>query len=266
MIKVKSTQTISDIYAKSKVMQRMGANINIDAQMQDLLITSRGIRDGWIDTVQLLTSTIQNKAMQEEEARAEAVAAESIRAAAITAIRAANIAGRNTEMAGANPAATIFIAEEAGAVAAVASIRAATAKAKKAGIEAAAVAIRREEAIAEAASTSIRAAAMQINKDGVAIRAAAMKANEDRAAARATDSRVLAGNPRYGNPRQRQNPPSLTGLTNPSHPFYGVWQHWDPSHKPADQNAKRNHCKSHSGRRMNYRSWKIDKMLSNLYL
>ena len=98
VIKVKTTQTISDIYAKSKVMQRMGANIdiaNIDAQMQDLLITSRGIRDGWIETVQLLRNTIQNKAMQEEEARAEAVAAESIRAAAITAIRAANIAGHN---------------------------------------------------------------------------------------------------------------------------------------------------------------------------
>ena len=131
--------------------------------MQSLLIASRGIRDGWIDTVQLLTSTIQNKAMQEEEARAEAVAVESIRVAAITAIRAANIAGHNAKMAGANPAATIFIAEEAGAVAAVASIRAATAKAKASGIEATAVAIRKEEVMAEATSASIRAATMQIN-------------------------------------------------------------------------------------------------------
>ena len=85
VIKVKPAQTISDIRTKSKVTQRM--DVNMDGQMQNLLTASRGIRDGWIETVQLLRNTIESKANREEEVRAEAVAADSIRAAAVIAIR-----------------------------------------------------------------------------------------------------------------------------------------------------------------------------------
>ena len=76
VINVKPAHSISDICTKSKVTQRMDANM--DGQMQNLLTASRGIRDGWIETVQLLRNTIESKANREEEVRAEAVADDSI--------------------------------------------------------------------------------------------------------------------------------------------------------------------------------------------
>ena len=91
----------------------------MDAKMQCLLITSKGIRDGWIDTVKILTDTIQNKVQREEEKRAEASAINAIRAAAIAAVRAAAVAAIQAAEAGLEPTVAAILAEETGAQAAV---------------------------------------------------------------------------------------------------------------------------------------------------
>ena len=187
VIKVKNAKIISDVYAKGKLLQEMDANMpEIDAKLQGLLAISKDIRDGWIETVQLIADTIQNRAMQEEDAKTEVIADKSIRDVALTAIRTASIAADAAKTAGAGPITAIFMAEEAGVDAAIASIRAASAQAKAARDDAtAAAAVRREIAMAEVASASIRAAAVQINENSAAIRAVAEKAKY-RAAARAT--------------------------------------------------------------------------------
>ena len=101
--------------------------------------------------------------------------------------------------------------------------------------------------MAEAASASIRATTMKFNEDGIGNRAAIMKVNEDRIVARAADAQVFTGNSRHESPRRKENPPPTAGMSDPSHPFYGVWGHWDPSHKP----SKKKHRSSTNGRRMN---------------
>ena len=109
------------------------------------------------------------------------------------------------------------------------------------------IAIKKEEAMAKAASASIRAATMKFNEDGIGNSAAITEVNKDRIAARTAGAQMFTGNSRHESPRREENLAPTTGMSDPSHPFYGVWGHWDPSHK----SSKKNHRSSTSGRRMN---------------
>ena len=126
-------------------------------------ITSKDIREGWIETVQFIADTIQEK-----DVKTEAIAIESIKDIAIIAIKTAIKAADDAKTDGVGPITAIFMAEEAGINAAITSIKAAQAKVTK-DETAAGAAVGREIAMIEAANASLRTADAQSNEDKATI-------------------------------------------------------------------------------------------------
>ena len=220
MIKINIAKPVSDDYLYSKQLQEMEPNVRkIDAQMERLLLTSRNIRDGWIDTTELIADTIRDRARMEDEARTEGITTESIRAAAINAVRAAKIAEREAIMQGVNHIVATCKGEQAGADAAVASIKDAKA-AQNAKMEVAAVAIKTEQDEAEAAGVATKAAITRISMNRASNGAIAVNANVGGTIARAPVGYPLINrNPKLTYPRHM---PMWTGVNDPSNSLYGV--------------------------------------------
>ena len=98
----------------------------------------------------------------------------------------------------------------------------------------------------ELIDASTRAAAVEkIKENKTTTRIAAEEVKKGNAATGATSAaaKVLAGNPCYGNPKLRQNPPTLADLTDPFHPYYDEWnpfyEVWNTPHQPADQDIRK---------------------------
>ena len=252
LISIKLAKNISDVYAKSESIQEMDALIReFETEVQNLVATKNEYRDGLIETAELLADIILDGAKQEEVTRARTISTETIKEAAITAIRTANVVAKNAKTTGESPVTASFMAEEAGARAAVASIEAAISMqevdAKLQGLH---VASSKEETMDQLIDATTRAAAAEkIKKNKATIRIAAEEVKKGKAAAAgvtSTAAKVLAGNPRYGNPKLRQNPLTLADLTNPFHPYYDEWhpfhEVWSTPRQPADQNIRKDHC------------------------
>ena len=246
---IKTAKIISDIHAKGKPIQKMDAIIQeLEAEVQNLTDSSNELRDGWIEAAELLADTILDGAKQEEVARTRAISAETIKDAAITAIRTANVVAKNAKTAGESPVTASFMAERAGANAAVASIEAPISMqevdAKLRGLH---IASSKEETMDELIDASTRAAAVEkIKENKATTKITAVEVKKGNTAAGATiaaAAKVLAGNPRYGNPKLRQNPPTLADLTDPFHPYYDEWnpfyEVWNTPHQPADQDIRK---------------------------